>query len=169
MDFHLWYKGSMEKQICIICKRNPIGNKKRQLCFNCYQKLRKTGKLQGVRPYRSKLAIDQDGLEDTITSRATVEKHEHVGELEFIKNYFRHFNWIPQPASFSLNGHKYTPDFYDGERNVFIEVSRTRQAYSANSRKYKLFRELFPKLRFEIRKPSGELLTEDSREKEWEQ
>ena len=73
----------------------------------------------------------------------------------------KHQNWIAQPAQFSLNGLRYTPDFYDGERNVFIEVSNTRQAYSANKHKYELLRKLFPKLGFEVRKPSGELLNKD--------
>jgi len=90
-----------------------------------------------------------------------INKHEHLGELEFIKNFFIHQNWIPQPAQFKLDSVKYIPDFYDGERNVFIEISRTRQAYSANKHKYDLFRQIFSKLNFEIRKPTGELLDED--------
>ena len=91
----------------------------------------------------------------------TVKKHEHLGELHFIRNYFTHKNWIPQPALFSLNGKGYKPDFYDVERNTFIEVSGTRQAYHANKDKYDLFRKLYPKINFEIRKPNGELLKED--------
>jgi len=42
--------------------------------------------------------------------------------------------------------------FYDGERNIFIEVSGSRQAYHANKDKYRLFRELFPLISLEIRK-----------------
>jgi hypothetical protein len=103
---------------------------------------------------------------NSLTSRQIINQYEQLGELEFIKNYFNHKNWIPQPANFYLDGLKYTPDFYDAERNVFVEVSRTRQAYGQNKHKYQLFRELFPQLNFEIRKPSGELLDETTRQKQ---
>jgi hypothetical protein len=66
---------------------------------------------------------------------------------------------------FKLNSEKYTPDFYDQERNVFIEVSGTKQAYQQSKHKYELFRDLYPNISFEIRKPTGELLN-DSRDKQ---
>ncbi|MCJ7482641.1 MAG: hypothetical protein MUO31_06720 [Thermodesulfovibrionales bacterium] len=79
-------------------------------------------------------------------------------EIEFIRSYFTHSNWIYHPANFKVNGSKYMPDFYDGERNVFIEVAGTRQAYYNNRAKYITFAATFPKLQFEIRYPDGVLL-----------
>lgn len=90
----------------------------------------------------------------------SIRKHEHRGEIDFIKTFFSHTNWIHQPGMFRLDQGKYSPDFYDCERNVFIEVSATKQAYSRNKDKYALFRKSFPKINFEIRKPDGTLLDE---------
>ena len=59
---------------------------------------------------------------------------------------------------FRLSNCKYDPDFYDGERNVFIEVAGTGQAYYANLKKYLEFVKIFPKINFEVRKPTGELI-----------
>ena len=137
----------MSKKLCIACHERSIHNKKRQLCLRCYGRL----KYQGF-------------LEDKCHNNP-----HHTAEIEFIKNYFDHSNWIYQPALFRLDEEKYSPDFYDGERSMFIEVAGTRQAYHQNKEKYKLLKQLFPKLGFEIRKPSGELLNEDSWHKEWEQ
>lgn len=52
----------------------------------------------------------------------------------------------------------YSPDFYDGNRNVFIEVIGSRQAYDQNKEKYDLMKKIFPKIKFEIRTPDGALL-----------
>jgi len=68
------------------------------------------------------------------------------------------YAWIYQPALFRLNGYRYTPDFYDGEREVFIEVSGTRQAFYNNREKYRLFIKTFPGIKFEIRRPNGDLI-----------
>ena len=87
--------------------------------------------------------------------------HNNKRELEFVKNYFKHSNWIYHPASFNLCGESYSPDFYDGERNMFIEVAGTRQAYSSNKHKYKLMSEIFPKIKFEVRKTDGKILDAD--------
>ena len=59
-----------------------------------------------------------------------------------------------------MDGEKYSPDFYDGEMNVFIEVVGTRQAYSENKDKYNLLRKYYPKINFEIRLSDGSLLDE---------
>lgn len=145
------------QNICIKegCQR-PIFNKKRRLCNSHYQKLRHKARLEG-----------KSLLKDAELSVPVLKKREHKGEIEFIKNYFNHEYWIHEPAAFhlSLDGHNllYTPDFYDGEREVFIEVSATRQAYHANKDKYQLFRDTFPGLTLEIRKPSGVLLDEAGR------
>lgn len=155
----------MENNLCVQCKKRPIFIKKWSLCAFCYGWTYRNGQI----PKRGSTLKKQIKCLDSIKSPQTINKYEHLGELEFARNFFTHNNWIPQPAQFSLNGLKYTPDFYDVETNTFIEVSRTRQAYSLNKAKYKLLRELFPKLNFEIRRPSGELLNEDSWDKAWEQ
>lgn len=79
-------------------------------------------------------------------------------EVEFVKNYFTHKNWIHHPATFNLNYTAYTPDFYDGENNVFIEMVGTRQAYHRNKDKYISFEKVFPLIKLEIRKTNGEPL-----------
>lgn len=119
--------------LCIKCKKNPVFIKKRSLCVSCYQK-----------EYRK---------------RTTEMKKSHFSctELDFIKNFFTHNNWTFQPAIFRLEQDRYTPDFYDGERNVFIEVSGTRQAYHQNKTKYELFKRLYPKINFEVRNTDGNI------------
>lgn len=123
----------MEKiKLCVQCKKQPIHIKKRKLCIICYRKFRaKKGRL--IRPI------------------------EHR-EMDFIKNYFEHNNWIYQPAIFNLGELNYTPDFYDGNRNIFIEVTGSRQAYNQNKEKYKLMSKIFPMIKLELRKPNGDLL-----------
>lgn len=155
----------MENNLCIKCNKKPIQIKKWGLCTSCYQ----SGWRDGLIPKKEKQIKNPEKILDKIKTVSVINKYEKLGEFDFIKNFFNHFNWIHQPAIFYLDGFKYTPDFYDEERNVFIEVSRTRQSYSANKYKYDLFRKLYPKLNFEIRKPSGDLLDETTRNKEWEQ
>ncbi len=139
----------MTDELCIECKERPILVKKRHLCQRCYQNFRNSNR---------GLSIISPNHEFMVQ---TEEKKEHQGEIDFIKNFFKHKNWIHQPGLFRLDGVNYSPDFYDVERNIFIEVSATRQAYFFNKEKYQALRKLFPKLGFEIRKPSGELLNED--------
>ena len=146
----------MTQKLCKKCHERPIYNKKRKLCNRCYQRVRVKGG-----PFINK--------EDHEFCEVTDRKYRAEREVEFIKNFFTHINYEHHPASFRLDGTTYSPDFYDGERNVWIEVSGTRQAYHNNKEKYKLFRESFPNLNFEIRKPSGELLNEDIHYKNWEQ
>lgn len=130
---------------------------KRGLCRLCYQKLRrKTGPFLKDNPER-------------LLTPSTSKQHQHGREIEFIRSYFDHDNWIYQPASFRFDNELYSPDFYDGKRNVFIEVSGTRQAYHDNKEKYNKFRNTFPKIALEIRKSNGEILNEESRDKNWEQ
>lgn len=129
-------------ELCVECKKKKIWVKKWELCYSCYQRFRNAGKLKGMTSY---------------TPQAKA-KRRHKRELDFIKNYFQHNNWQHEPAMFRLNGENYNPDFYDGERNVFIEVTGSRQAYEQNKHKYALMKTLFPKIKFEIRTPDGQLL-----------
>ena len=133
--------------LCIECKERPIYIKKRRLCSLCYGRIQRREK-KLIRP-------DHD-----YCSRTTA-KIAYDSEILFIKNFFSHSNWLFRPTTFRLNGTNYSPDFYDGETNTFIEVSGTRQAYSRNKDKYKLFRKTFPQINFEIRNPDGEIINED--------
>lgn len=128
--------------ICIRCTIRPVSHLKRRLCAPCYRYL-----------YQNN---DLDSL-NAVTGH----------ELEFTNNFFSHINWIHQPATFKFSGVYYTPDFYDNERNVFIEVVGSRQAYHANKHKYTLFRKSFPHIIFEIRKPNGEILNEKKIRLDW--
>ena len=85
----------------------------------------------------------------------------HDSEIEFIRFYFTHKNWIYHPCQFRLNNgklEKYEPDFYDKETNTFIEVVGTTQAFYANKRKYIDFKNAYPLLNFEIRYKDGTLI-----------
>ena len=136
---------------CIRCKSRPIKHIKRKLCKECYSYLYREGE-----------------LDDNMMIQESLSPNDPYGrEIEFIKNFFTHSDWQHQPATFKLNGDKYTPDFYDGERNVFMEVSGSRQAYHINKDKYELFRRLFPKVPFEIRKPNGSILDENNDRLDW--
>lgn len=126
--------------MCKRCKKAPIKIIRSQLCMPCYRYVynrstRTTGKNNSVLHYAR-----------LIRSRR---------EVEFIKNFFTHKNWYYLPAIFRWKKWRYEPDFYDGARNVFIEVAGTRQAFSANREKYKAFVVGFPYLKFEVRQVDG--------------
>ena len=138
---------------CTECKTNPIYNKKRGLCSKCYQRWRRRN--QTFSPIQKFRQYESSGV-------SRVQR-----EIEFIKNFFTHKNYIHQPAFFRLNGFGYSPDFYDGARNVFIEVVGSRQAYHQNKEKYVLFRKLFSGITLELRRHDGSLLNENSYRKKW--
>lgn len=115
-------------------------------CKPCYSE--RTSKKR-----QSKAFENIDKVWDSHITRAKVQ---HRCEIDFIQNFFDHKNWTHQPAIFNLGNTKYTPDFYDAERNIFIEVVGTRQAYHSNKEKYEQFVLKFPALKFEIRTPNGE-------------
>ncbi len=124
----------MEK--CIQCEKNPILIKKRKLCRSCY-----------ARNYYSSKS----------DKKISHWKVFHSNEIEFSKNFFNHKNWLYHPVIFRLKSGNYEPDFYDGERNTFIEVVGTKQAFHANFDKYALFIKTFPLINFEIRNSLGEI------------
>ena len=137
-------------EMCAVCKKKEVQIKRSQLCMACYQKQRRgTGRLP----------TDKEAKD--IKSNSVVSLYENEGEFHFIRNFFDHVDWIHKPAIFYLGSVKYTPDFYDKRRGVFIEVSATRQAYHQNKEKYALMREYFPLVPFEIRVPTGALLSEE--------
>jgi hypothetical protein len=74
----------------------------------------------------------------------------HQKERMFVELYFNHKNWLYLPMVFHLPIGNYTPDFYDAERHVFLEVAGSRQAFHANKHKYQMFKELLPSFRLEV-------------------
>ena len=146
--------GVIFMETCIVCKQNPIVIKKRSLCAKCYQAFRKK---------RGRLLT-----KESLYCEKAEEVRANRGEVDFIKNFFKHQYWYYQPALFRINNFSYTPDFYDGARNVFIEVVSSRQAYHQNKDKYIKFVNTYPKLGLEIRLPTGELLEETEYGKKWE-
>ncbi|MCK5016936.1 MAG: hypothetical protein KAS32_07670 [Candidatus Peribacteraceae bacterium] len=128
------------KEKCVLCnKEKKIYCQKRRMCKLCYLKW-----------YRQK--------EKVVVKQNYQDKIFHLKEVEFIKNFFTHQNWVYQPANFRVNGHRYCPDFYDGERNVFIEVAGTYQAFYGNRSKYRQFIQLYPKIKFEVRVVTGKIV-----------
>jgi hypothetical protein len=134
------FKGIIIMKNCIECKKNPIYIKSRGLCKKCSQRYYRASKgFPTFSGYRE-------------------NKIQNKAEVEFIKNFFNHKNWIFHPGCFRINGELYSPDFYDGDRNVFIEVSGTHQAFYSNRDKYQRFIKEFPKIKFEIRTEIGTLI-----------
>lgn len=124
--------------LCMKCKSRPKWNKERGLCNPCYQQWRRR-------------RIKQAG-------NLLVEAPRYDSEIDFIKNFFTHNNWLYHPAIFKINGFRYEPDFYDKERNVFIEVAGTKQAFHTNLERYRQFIKACPKINFEVRHSTGELI-----------
>jgi len=127
------------ENLCINCKKNPIYIQKRGLCQEC-------SKVFYVERYKQK------------HERRIKSEIRHGAEVEFIKNFFGGENWIYLPATFKLDGTTYQPDFYDMKRNVFIEVSGTRQAFHQNKHKYRKFVKMYPLIKYEVRQPNGNLI-----------
>lgn len=134
------------ENLCISCKKLPVYVKKSGFCKNCYQYYRRQERGDTKQPYY---------------------RIKHTSEVEFIKHFFKHKNWYYHPAIFKANGFRYEPDFYDGNRNVFIEVSASRLALEGNQEKYKKFIKAFPHFTLEIRRSNGELLDINDKRQHW--
>lgn len=133
---------------CVLCGKEEIYNKKRQLCKSCYSRLYNKGELKDVRR-KNKVFLQLYG-DDSLSSQK---------KFEFIKNFFDHDKWYFKSVSFQLlNGKLLVPDFYDIERDVFIKVILSRQAYSLDKEKYREFKKLFYNLELELRTPDGNQL-----------
>ena len=127
------------KYLCSSCKKRPIKTLKSTLCSYC-----------------SVLAKRKSFHEPYL---APLEIPRQKREFQFIKAYFTHDDWTYHPVRLTLiTGLKYSPDFYDRKRDVFIEVAGTRQAYELNKHKYALLKESYPCFNFEIRYADGDLL-----------
>lgn len=140
IDKNKTFLGVNKMELCIECHKEKILIKSRKLCLKCAARFYKTR--QGKSPL----------------SGYRQNKVENRAEVEFIKNYFTHNNWIFHPGCFRLNDVLYHPDFYDGERNIFIEVSGTQSAFYVNRAKYNEFLKMFPKINFEVRTEKGTVI-----------
>jgi plasmid maintenance system antidote protein VapI len=86
------------------------------------------------------------------------ERKMNSREQNFVESFFGVNNdWLYQPKTFRFHNTKYTPDFYDCNRGVYIEVVGTRQAFHSNKNKYELFKKARPDINFEVRDYSGDL------------
>ena len=132
---------------CSICGTQEIYCAKRNLCRKCY----------GREYIKGRKGSPQAGRMDI----------RHIREIEFVKQFFKHSNWSYSPVTFHFGDINYTPDFYDGETNTFIEVAGSRQAYHINKSVYALLRETYPKLQFEVRMPNGVLINEGNDRIDW--
>jgi hypothetical protein len=83
-------------------------------------------------------------------------------KIDFIKNFFNHMNWIQNPAIFKMGKMRFSPDFYDQERGVYIHVVNTRQRYHQIKDKVQQIRDN-QGVSVELRRPSGELIDESKR------
>lgn len=146
-------------ELCTACGASPVLIKKRGLCVKCYNKHRKENP-DMFKPLMVSIPRHDKNDNSPLVSGRGFYLHER--ELDFIRNYFKHSDWVAKPVMFNLsNDIKYTPDFYDSVTNTFIEVAGTRQAYHINKNKYELLKSKFPQIKFEIRKSDGSLLTTD--------
>ena len=130
--------------MCKDCGHRPVLIKKHRLCSPCYQRERRRNR--------------------NVAGGGVIR---HDSEINFVKNFFIHNNWRHHPVIFRLDSGNYEPDFYDGERDMYIEVVGTRQAFDANREKYKEFIKTFPKVGFEIRKVSGEIVDLKAGRQSW--
>lgn len=131
-------KEEVKKELCIVCKEREIKIKSRKLCGKCYSEKWNNQEFGNFNPRLKPITLD--------------------GEFIFIRNYFKHNNWINQPATFKFkNGARYRPDFYDGEAGTFIEVIGSNDCWRVQKDKYVEFLSSYPSMKLELRGIDGEL------------
>lgn len=130
----------MEQVLCTQCQKKLVAVKKWGLCISCYNRMKATSN-------RNKKPFDQ-----LIKSEQDVIYGIHQSEIIFIQNFLGGKKWYYEPAKFYVIDSWYIPDFYEIERNVFIEVIGTNQAFETNKHKYIAFKKLYPNIKLEIRK-----------------
>jgi hypothetical protein len=85
---------------------------------------------------------------------AEFEKIKHERERCFAHSFFDHGEWVYEPGPFYVDvggeRRRFTPDFWDKKRDIFIEVVGSRQAFNKNKEKYRAFASKYPS-NFEIR------------------
>ena len=79
-------------------------------------------------------------------------------ERHFASVFFDHDEWEHHPRTIVFNGGRYTADFYDFRRKIYIEVVGTRQAFFVNRYKYMYLLQIRPDIKLEFRSHEGRLL-----------
>lgn len=136
-------------KMCTNCNERPVEIKKAGLCKRCYGRKRSGHNMDA--PFRRP------------TKKCENDIFQHEREHLFALHYFGGRPYVYHPCAFYLsNGRHYTPDFYDVDMNVFIEVVGSRQAYYQQKDRgtYDLFFKTYPHLVLEIRASDGHLLIE---------
>jgi len=141
----------MKKELCSQCGKHEIAIKKRRLCRNCYARLHRNGQL--------------DGCGGTNTG-VNVTSPRFRREVDFAVSFFDSTeDYLYEPSVFFVPEHgRYTPDFFDKRRGVFIEVVGSKQALSANRKKMEAFVEHYGNgILFEVRNTQGEMIKLEAR------
>jgi len=118
---------------CHRCQQDKISIKKRNLCGKC-----------------NVLALNKGELSPPVIK----------AEYDFAENYCGSDSLLHHNATFKFNGLRYTPDFYDVDRDVFIEVVASFVEYKSIKLRTSMFKKYYPNLGFEIRYPNGEVVPE---------
>jgi hypothetical protein len=145
--------------LCKTCKENQVVIKKWGLCKKCYQRAYLKGEL-GFRRHNKLDMTEEKVKPEKPVGTAGIGRYSNH-ELDFIRNYFNHSDWLYESVIFRFSNFTYTPDFLDCHRNVFIEVVGSRQALHQNKHKHEAMRQVFYTIPFEVRLPNGELLDEN--------
>ncbi|WP_302554104.1 hypothetical protein [uncultured Bilophila sp.] len=93
-----------------------------------------------------------------MTREEKIAQIKNDNERFFAENFFKHDKWISQPKPIDLGEYTYRPDFYDEEREIYIELVGTKQAFYQNKAKYVKTIEVLGKEKFEIRDIAGRLV-----------
>ena len=132
---------SAPTELCIKCGKEPIHIKKRGLGRKCYNALVRTLR-------RAHTSLKSTGCDDGV-----IEFERH---LQFAAAFLGTRPFLYRPARFRLGGSRsHTPSFYDVERDTWVDVVCTRQAYHIAKGHYEALRLRYPHLKFELRRPDG--------------
>lgn len=93
-----------------------------------------------------------------MTREEKIAQIKNDNERFFAENFFKHDKWISQPKPIDFGEYTYRPDFYDEERDMYIEVAGTKQAFYQNKAKYIKAIEVLGNESFEIRDTAGRLV-----------
>lgn len=95
-------------------------------------------------------------MPEIISSKISAIKNER--ERHFASTFFEHDEWDHHPRQIIFNGGRYTADFFDKRRGIYIEVVGSRQAFAQNKYKYLYIMETCKNISLEFRSHEGRLL-----------
>lgn len=103
-----------------------------------------------------------------MTREEKIAQIKNVNERFFAENFFKHDKWVSQPKPIDLGEYTYRPDFYDEERDMYIEVVGTKQAFYQNKFKYLKTIKIIGSEKFEIRDIAGRIINISETHKHYE-